>query len=251
MKGIIIEPSNPTPMGLIWKTTIGLFVGLAIAFFIFIMVMVFGGIFDATIRAAVAGEGTTNPILALIVMIIAFIAAFLWNIMVWITYNLFFNNKYYSLWKILSLISIMNIFLFFIVAFLYIIFNSDATVLFLILAFHIFFAVFISYTIIEIFSNPNYSGVHIIWTTIWLSFAILIFLIFYKSINIGVWWDSIELLLVLPPILSYTLIALLHWLWEKLYYKFYEMWNNFLYIPTIEEVLVNEEDVDEINVEEN
>jgi hypothetical protein len=38
-------------------------------------------------------------------------------------------------------------------------------------------------------------------------------------------------------------------LWEKIYYKFYEMGSDFLYIPSISEVLVDEEEVDEVNVD--
>jgi hypothetical protein len=35
---------------------------------------------------------------------------------------------------------------------------------------------------------------------------------------------------------------------EKIYYKLYEVGNDFLYVPSISEVLVDEEEVDEVNV---
>ncbi len=245
---LVIEPYNPTPVWMIWKFWIGLIIWLMIAFFIFILLMVFWGLFDEAIRSTMWGNASANPVLSLIIMIIAFLAAFLWNVMVWIIYNLFFNNKYYDLGKTLSLVSIINIFLFFIMALIYVVYNSNAEVLFLVLAFHIFFAVFLSITIMEIATNPNYSWVHMIWATIWLIISILIFLIVYNTLNIGI-WDWIEMLFILPPLLSYTIVPLLHSLWEKLYYKFYEAGNNFLYIPSIDEVLVNEEDEDDVNVE--
>lgn len=247
---IFIEPANPSAMWLMWKTLIWVIIWILIAFFIFVMLMVFGWLFYEAIRMTVSWNVWANPVLPLIIMIIAFIAALLWNILVAVIYNLFFNYKYYDIWKMLSLSSIINILIFFIVAAIYLIYNKNPEVLLLILAFHIFFAVFISYIIMETSTNPNYAWVHIIWATIWVTISVFIFLVAYKSVNVSVWvW--IERLFILPPILSYIIIPLFHWLREKLYYKFYEWWNNFLYIPSLDEVMVDEEEVEEVNVFDN
>ncbi len=58
------------------------------------------------------------------------------------------------------------------------------------------------------------------------------------------------LLIVFPPLLAYTLIPLFHGAFESLYYKFYTMGNNALYIPSLNEVLVNDNEEDVAQIEE-
>ncbi len=59
-------------------------------------------------------------------------------------------------------------------------------------------------------------------------------------------------MLLLPAILGYMLIPFFHSLWEKIYYTFYTNGNNFLFIPSLSEVLSSEENVttnDDITVD--
>ncbi len=61
--------------------------------------------------------------------------------------------------------------------------------------------------------------------------------------------SSITLSITLPPILGYMLIPLGLGLWEKIYFKFYEMGNNPFYIDTVipdEEISIDE---NEINID--
>lgn len=48
-------------------------------------------------------------------------------------------------------------------------------------------------------------------------------------------------MLLIPSILGYMLIPFFHSLWEKIYYKFYENGNNFLFIPSLSEVIASED----------
>lgn len=64
--------------------------------------------------------------------------------------------------KMISLILFANIILFIVFIGLYIIFSSSVTTLFFVLAAHIIFTVFVSYTLVEISTNPNYAAVHLI-----------------------------------------------------------------------------------------
>ena len=57
--------------------------------------------------------------------------------------------------------------------------------------------------------------------------------------------------------LAYTMTVLWAWIWDAIYYKFYEWWNNPFYLPSLnelreerkkEEVKKNEEE-EEVNVE--
>lgn len=246
-KSLNIAPSNPSPYSIVWKTGIWLVVWLMISFFIFVMLMIFSWMFEETIQGSISW-GWGNPLLSLVMLVIAFVWTMVWNSIITMVYNMIFGEKYYDLGKMLWLWSIINVILFFIAAPIYILFFDNIEAVFFILAFHIFFSVFITLSVIEFSTNPNYSGVHIVWTTIAFSLSLLLFSAVYKNINLTA-WEWTEFLLTLPSILTYTLTPLIHWLWEKLYYKFYEMWNNFLYIPSIEEVLVEETEADEINVE--
>lgn len=63
--------------------------------------------------------------------------------------------------------------------------------------------------------------------------------------------------MLVPPIVGYTLIPFGSGIWEKIYYKFYELGNNGLYIPSATEVEEEETSApgtstsggDDINVE--
>jgi len=69
-----------------------------------------------------------------------------------------------------------------------------------------------------------------------------VFLAFYQSFGAAEFGldnastQKIKMLIAIPPLLSYTIIPFAFSLREKLYYKFYEMGNNFLYIPSLSEV---------------
>ncbi len=248
MKNLQNQPFNPSGGELIWKTVIGLFIWLLIAFLVFIKLMIFGWIFEEAERVAMWTGEWVNPMLSIIILIIAFIWSLIWNLIILLVYNLLFSDKYYDLGKMIWLVAITNILMLFIIAPLYIVFYNNVETLYFILAFHILFGVFISYNLMEISTNPNYAGVHIVGTTIALSISVLIFSFFYK------WADpassGLELLLIVPPIIWFLLTPIIHWLREKVYYKFYEMWNNFLYIPSVEEVLVDQEEEEEINIDD-
>lgn len=241
---VIIEPNNPSGWEIVAKTLIWFAIWIILAILVFIILILVWKILKE------AFESNSNPLLPFILIIIAFICSLVWNIIISWVYNLFFPNKYYDLWKMFSLTLIVNILLFFIIAPLYIIFFNEIKSLFIILAFNIIFSVFFSSSIIEFITNPNYAWAYMIWTTIWLCITISLFLIIYKFSYVISGIDSkTEILLVTPPIMAYTLMPLLSNVWQKLYYKFYQMWNNFLYIPSIQEVLVDEDEMDEVNVE--
>ena len=48
--------------------------------------------------------------------------------------------------------------------------------------------------------------------------------------------DKARILMLLPTVLWYSIMPLVYGIWEKIYYKFYEMGNNFFYIPSLSEV---------------
>ena len=80
---------------------------------------------------------------------------------------------------------VSNIILFFFFIPLYIVFYSSIDSLFIVLAFHILFAIYVAYTANEFTTNPNYSGSHLVGSSIGMSVAILIFAIMYHSMDVA------------------------------------------------------------------
>lgn len=263
-----IEPNNTTVGQIVAKICIGLVIWLIIAFLVFVITILFNTVIQQWIRALNSNTQVAgNPILPLIFMLIAFIASLSGNSLIATIYNLLYTGKYFDLSKMMSLISLSQIIIFFILAPLYLVFRDSILSLFIIVAFHIIFAVFISYSLMEFTTNPNYSASDLIGGMIGFCITILIFLSFYKSFWAAEFGldnasnQKIKMLIAIPPLLSYTIIPLCYCLREKLYYKFYEMGNNFFYTPSLNEVIYDQSlgtwpdeqqgqvNEDEINVE--
>jgi len=242
-----IPPFNPSGWQVVVKTLIGLIVGIFIAFLIFITLMLVGWL----VKSALANsmwEGVVNPLLPLMLIVIAFVSIVVWMILIAWIFNLLYTDKYYDMSRMFSLSLLINVILFILFIPLYALFASSPDELFFVLGFHIIFAVFASYTAMEMSTNPNYAAVHLIGTSIAMTVALLMFWWAYKLINMSD-FSTVRVLLALPPILAYFCLPLFHDMWEKLYYKFYSMWNNFFYIPSLNEVMVDASEEDEVNID--
>jgi len=248
-----ISPHNPSWWHVLLKALIGLIIGIFISFLVFIILILVWGLIEEAISNKIIGWWATNPLLPLILVIIAFLGTFIGSILLAGIYNVIFTDKYYDMGKMFSLTLFANIITFVIFIPMYVLFAGSIDELFFILAFHIMFTVFLSFCLIEFSTNPNYSAVHMLWSAIGLVIWLLIFAAVYKIIDINV-GRSAQILIALPPVLVYLSLPFWHGIWEKIYYRFYMMWNNFFYIPSLTEVLVDEEinddaEVDDINVE--
>ncbi|MEF2175129.1 MAG: hypothetical protein V3575_01550, partial [Candidatus Absconditabacteria bacterium] len=191
---------------------------------------------------------TTSPLIPLILIVIGFVTSFLGSVFVSGIYNLINSDKYYDLTKMFKISLSLNVIIFFIFVWLYILFYNNMDLLYMILAFHVIFSIFINASMIESMSNPNYTGVYLIGATMGICLSILIFAIVFK-LSDSQFKEAKVYLITLPPLLGYTLIPLCISLWEKMYFKFYEMGNNFLYLPSLNEIMVHEEELDEVNVD--
>lgn len=249
-RNLEIAPYNPSGRQIFIKSLIGLIVGFFIAFLVFIMLLLVGGMLQEALSQRIAGTMVVNPLLPLILLIIAFVGTFIGSIVLAGIYNLLYSDKYYDMGKMFSLALTINIIIFILFIGLYLLFANSIDELFFVLAIHVFFTVFVSICAIEFSTNPNYAAVHLIWTAFGLTTSMLMFALFYKMIDINE-GNLARILIALPPVLAYFFIPLCHDVREKLYYKFYSMWNNFFYVPSLAEVMVDEEDEDEVTVETN
>lgn len=86
---------------------------------------------------------------------------------------------------------------------------------------------------------------------LWCVLSVILHLLLISKISDHIWF------IMLSSILAYTVTVFWSSLWDAIYYKFYEWWNNPFYLPSLnelreerkkEEVKKNEEE-EEVNVE--
>jgi hypothetical protein len=236
------EPNYNSGRQILAKWAIGLAVGIVVGFLIFIILYMVSGMLTQALQNNVenAGVSAVNPLLPLILIVIAFIATFIGNVMLAWVYNLFYTTKYYDLGKMFSNSLLSNIIIFFVFTPLYLFFYNSINDLFIILSFHILFSIFICYTHVELLTNPNYASSHLIGTTIWVTVSAMIYLVIDKATS-GSGAAKNQYIILLPSIIWYLCIPFFHALREKIYYKFYENGNDFLYLPTLQEMHQQEE----------
>jgi len=243
------QPTNPSGSSMLIKFFVGLIIWWIMSIMVFLAFVWLGSSIDAVLKTSSQGTPFT-PLIWLSFMWISLITSIIGSIIVSLIYNVLRQDDYYDMkimssWILSSNLLTLLIFLFFYIYVGSVLHSIDS--LFLVYGFHLFFSIFISFVIMDILKNPNYSPVYVIWNSFWFVIALLIFFIIYTTYS-GKWWEA-KNILFFPPILSFSIIPLMATIWEKLYYKFYEMWNDFLYVPSLSEVLVDEEEIDEINVD--
>jgi hypothetical protein len=232
-----IPPYNPSGWQIVGKTMIGLVLWILTGFMIFLIVILVSGALQEAIRGRVSDSlATINPLLSLILLLIAFVSTFIGNTLNTLTYNIFFGSKYYDAGKTFSFVIISNVILLFFFSPLYMMFSDNIQSMFVILGIHVLVAIFVSASIQEFVTNPHYSGSHLIGALLGLSVTIFAFGLVIKSVDLNT--SGIEkILLSMPAFLWYLIMPLFQSIWEKTYYKFYELGNNFMYIPSLEEVI--------------
>lgn len=233
------EPNQSNGRWLTWKIFIWLIVWGIISILLFLILSFVWWIFTNT--STQTSEFTTNnPVLPLIILLIWFLSSFIWNLSIAGTYNLFFSERYFKTAKTMWILLLTNWILFVFFAPLYLIFGWDTNTLFLLLGLHIMFSIFLSTQQIETVSNPNYSASTLIGVTLWFVITILVYSLIRKWSK--VWWtqNQVYLLLLMPPIIWFAIMPIGLWIREKVYYKMYEMWNNWFYTPPSQETTKEE-----------
>lgn len=177
----------------------------------------------------------------IILALIGFIGTFIGNAAIAGAYNLFYGYKYYDIGKMFSFMILANGFLLLMITPIYFTFGVQGDAAFLILGFHVFFSIFMTNTLIEIVTNPNYAGSAMMGTFFGFSICAIIYMLVVRGTFTNP--NKVFYLMMVPSTIGYSLIPFFHAIWEKFYYRFYEVGNNFLYIPSISEVAVKEEDM--------
>lgn len=190
-------------------------------------------------------------ILWILLPIIGFVVWFVCNLALALMYNIFLSKRYYSFSKMFWLIFTASLIILplFIAIFAlckyWLKWTTD--LLYLVLKFQLIFMLFVSLNLMDFMAQPNYSASSLIWNTLWFVLAIALALVVSGSM----------ITITISAIVSYASMSLWAWIWDAIYYKFYEWWNNPFYLPSLtelreerkkEEIKKNKEEED-VNVE--
>ena len=173
-----------------------------------------------------------NSIIWVLLPVVGFIVGFIWNLALALLYNIFFSKRYYSFGKMAGLIfaSSLIIFVFFFVP--YLLFRENMIALYTMLWFQIIFQLFISKNLIDFLSQPNYSASSLMWNTLWAVLAVVVHLVIVSTM-----WKEVNILLIIASsMIAYIMTVIWSWIWDAIYYKFYEWWNNPFYLPSLNEL---------------
>ncbi len=215
-------PSDVTAWSFFGKILLGIIVWICVAALLF-----------ATLSALwwlTGSDDSVNSIIWILLPVVGFVVGLVWNLALAWLYNIFFSKRYYSFGKMAGLIfaSSLIILVFFFVP--YLLYMDNMTVLYIMLWFQIIFELFIAKNLIDFLSQPNYSASSLMWNTLWAILAVVVHLLL---INTG---DFSILLIIASAVIAYVMTVIWSWIWDAIYYKFYEWWNNPFYLPSLNEL---------------
>ena len=239
-KSLTVEPSKSSWRAITGKFFIWLVVWGIISVLLFMILSFVWSVFTWAMWQAWEFV-KSNPVLPLLLLLIWFLSSFIWNLALAGIYWLFFGERYYNTWKTMWLLLLTNWLLFVILAPVYLIFSADINTLFIILWFHIMLSIFLSSNQMENVANPNYSASSLIGTTIWFTITILIYSLIWKSATSTWTQNKLYMLLLMPPVIWFAIMPIWLWIRESIYYKMYEMGNNWFFTPSIQEPTQEEE----------
>ena len=222
------EPSQSSWRGLVWKVFVWLVIGGIIAILLFLILSFVWWIFTNT-STQISWFSSANPILSLIILLIWFLCSFIGNLAMAWSYSLFFQDRYFKTTKIMWILLLTNWILFLFFTPIYLVFGWEPNTLFLVLWWHIIFSIFLSSQQLETISNPNYSASSLVGNTLWFVLTILIYSLIRKWSEVWGIQNQTYLLLLMPPVIWFTIIPLFLWIRERIYHKMYEIWNNWFY----------------------
>ena len=216
-------PNDVSLWSFFGKIFIGLVVWICVAALLF-------GTLTAIWGLTWTDDGNVNSMIWILLPVIGFIVWFVWNLALAWLYNIFLSKRYYNFGKMFGLIFTSSLIIFIFFFLIYLLFK-DMHSLYTILWFQIIFELFISVNLIDFLSQPNYSASSLMGNTLWCVLSVLIHLVIVSTMT-----EFNILLIVASAVLAYTMTIFGAWLWDAIYYKFYEWGNNPFYLPSLNEL---------------
>lgn len=225
----------PNDIGLwsfFWKIFIWLIVWLCVVALLFWTLAALGSI-------TWPDNGQATTMLKLLLAATWFVVHFVWSIALALMYNIFFSKRYYNFWKMFALIFVSSLIfsLFFVI--IYVLYNK-VNDLYVVLWFQVIFWLYVSLNLMDFLSQPNYSASSMMANNLWCILTIVSYIAIMQKVDFtageNLKLKSVLFLAILPVILSYTLMIFGANIWDAIYYKFYERWNNPFYLPSLNEL---------------
>ena len=188
------------------------------------------------------GQATT--MLKLLLAATWFVVQFVGSVALALMYNIFFSKRYYNFGKMFALIFASSLIFSLFFTIIYVLYDKIND-LYVILWFQVIFWLYVSLNLMDFLSQPNYSASSMMWNNLWCIITVVVYVLIMQSIDFSQWtaessdglkFKSVFFLAILPVILSYTLMIFGASLWDAIYYKFYEWWNNPFYLPSLNEL---------------
>lgn len=105
----------------------------------------------------------------------------------------------------------------------------------------------------DFLSQPNYSASSLIGNTLGCVLSVLLHIAITNLMG-----SSFNILFIIgSAVLAYVMTIFGAWIWDAIYYKFYEWWSNPFYLPSLSELreerqkeeVKKEKEEEEVNVE--
>lgn len=248
-----IPPS--TTIGItLTKTFIGLVLGAILGFAFFLLLTIVGDSASTMISGDAIGGWSSNPLIAILLLIVTLISTFVGMAILIATYSMLYGDEYYDFGSMFRYIIMTNVVIFIFLVPVYLFFMGDLGSLFFIMALHVAIAVYVWSMQLEMMVNPHYAISASIGATFGLVLAMMVYGVIIAAVSQSPVQDNLHWYIILPPILMYGLIPLGIGLWRSIYTKMYESGSDSLYLASPSELAQQastQESIedDEINVE--
>ncbi len=222
-------PSDVTIWSFFGKIFIWLIVWLCVVALLFWTLAALGSI-------TWSDNGQVNSMLKILLSVVWFVVHFVWSFALALMYNIFFSKRYYNFGKMFALIFVSSLILWLFFIVIYVLYDKIND-LYVVLWFQVIFWLYVSLNLMDFLSQPNYSASSMMANNLWCILTIVAYIAIMKMVNFNT-GENLKLLFLalIPVILSYTLMILGANLWDAIYYKFYEWWNNPFYLPSLNEL---------------
>ena len=92
------------------------------------------------------------------------------------------------------------------------------------------------------------------WNTLWAVLSVVVHLVIISWMSP----DNVNVMLIIASaVIAYVMTVIWSWIWDAIYYKLYEWWNNPFYLPSLNELredrkkeeVMKKEEEEEVNVD--
>ena len=232
---LVNAPSAISGWQLLWKIGLGVVIGALMAFVLYIIMGAFWLALGGNASQSTVGAGTaqlTHPLAWLILLFLGFFITFLGNLILVVSYGVFFSQKYTKIWKTIGLLLLTNSILFAGMIALFLSLKEVPMAEVVLFALYLCLSLFLSFSQMEFVVNPNYSASSLIGNALGLCLCLVVIGMLWSQVYSSVDKMMPYRLIWYSTFISFPLMILGQGLWEIIYAKVYENGANPFYLPS-------------------